>query len=76
MALQQQGAAQVILDADLTGARLYEVLEPLLWKPEILSQQATQSRRLGRPQAADVIVTTCLELLHRATKAPVDERPA
>lgn len=76
MALQRQGAAQVILDADLTGARLYEVLEPLLWKPELLRQQAAQSRRLGRPQAADAIVTTCLELLHRATKVPVNERPA
>src|SRR5947209_4174502 len=67
MALQRQGAAQVILDADLTGARLYEVLEPLLWKPEILRQQAAQSRRLGRPQAADAIVTTCLRLLGRTT---------
>ena len=67
MALQRQGAAQVILDADLTGARLYEVLEPLLWKPELLRQQAAQSRRLGRPQAADAIVTVCLQLLRRAT---------
>jgi UDP-N-acetylglucosamine--N-acetylmuramyl-(pentapeptide) pyrophosphoryl-undecaprenol N-acetylglucosamine transferase len=63
MALQRQGAAQVILDADLTGARLYEVLEPLLWKPEFLRQQAAHSHRLGRPQAADAIVTTCLQLL-------------
>ena len=67
MALQRHGAAQVILDADLTGARLYEVLEPLLWKPELLRQQAAQSRHLGRPQAADAIVTTCLQLLRRAT---------
>ena len=67
VALQRQGAAQVILDADLTGARLYEVLEPLLWKPELLRQQAAQSRRLGRPQAADAIVTVCLQLLRRAT---------
>ena len=76
MALQRQGAAQVILDADLTGARLYEVLEPLLCQPELLSQQAAQSRRLGRPQAADAIVTTCLDLLYRATKIPVNEKPA
>jgi UDP-N-acetylglucosamine--N-acetylmuramyl-(pentapeptide) pyrophosphoryl-undecaprenol N-acetylglucosamine transferase len=63
MALQRQGAAQVILDAELTGARLYEVLEPLLRKPELLLQQAACSRALGRPQAADAIVTTCLRLL-------------
>jgi UDP-N-acetylglucosamine--N-acetylmuramyl-(pentapeptide) pyrophosphoryl-undecaprenol N-acetylglucosamine transferase len=65
--LQQQGAAQVILDAELTGARLYEVLEPLLRKPELLQQQAACSRALGRPQAADAIVTTCLHLLGSTT---------
>lgn len=67
MALQRQGAAQVILDAELTGARLYEVLEPLLRKPELLLQQAACSRAFGRPQAADAIVTTCLHLLGSMT---------
>jgi UDP-N-acetylglucosamine--N-acetylmuramyl-(pentapeptide) pyrophosphoryl-undecaprenol N-acetylglucosamine transferase len=67
MALQRQGAAQVIPDAELTGARLYEVLEPLLRKPELLQQQAACSRALGRPGAADAIVTTCLHLLCSAT---------
>jgi UDP-N-acetylglucosamine--N-acetylmuramyl-(pentapeptide) pyrophosphoryl-undecaprenol N-acetylglucosamine transferase len=65
LALQRQGAAQVLLDADLTGARLCETLEPLLCKPEILEQQAAHSRRLGQPQAADAIVTACLQLLGR-----------
>jgi UDP-N-acetylglucosamine--N-acetylmuramyl-(pentapeptide) pyrophosphoryl-undecaprenol N-acetylglucosamine transferase len=63
MALQRQGAAQVILDADLTGARLYEALEPFLRKPELLLQQAACSYALGRPQAADAIVTACLRVL-------------
>jgi UDP-N-acetylglucosamine--N-acetylmuramyl-(pentapeptide) pyrophosphoryl-undecaprenol N-acetylglucosamine transferase len=67
MALQRQGAAQVILDAEFTSARLYEVLEPLLRKPELLQQQAACSRALGRPQAADAIVTTCLHLLCSTT---------
>ena len=67
MALQRQGAAQVILDAELTGVRLYEVLEPLLRKPELLQQQAACSRAFGRPQAADAIVTTCLHLLGSTT---------
>jgi UDP-N-acetylglucosamine--N-acetylmuramyl-(pentapeptide) pyrophosphoryl-undecaprenol N-acetylglucosamine transferase len=68
MALQRQGVAQVILDAELTGVRLYEVLEPLLRKPELLQQQAACSRALGRPKAAEAIVTTCLHLLHRSTE--------
>jgi UDP-N-acetylglucosamine:LPS N-acetylglucosamine transferase len=63
MALQRQGAAQIILDAELTGARLYEVLEPLLRKPELLLQPAACSYALGRPQAADAIVTACLRVL-------------
>jgi len=44
------------------------VLETLLRKPELLQQQAVCSRALGRPQAADAIVTTCLHLLHRSTE--------
>jgi UDP-N-acetylglucosamine--N-acetylmuramyl-(pentapeptide) pyrophosphoryl-undecaprenol N-acetylglucosamine transferase len=63
LALQQHGAAQVILDAELTGTRLSEAVQELLVSPEKLRQQAIQSRRLGRPQAADAIVTACLRLL-------------
>src|SRR6185295_18800653 len=70
MAMQRHGAAQVILDAELTGAYLYEVLAALLSKPDLLLQQAMSSRGLGRPQAADAIVTTCLQLLRRAPAAP------
>jgi UDP-N-acetylglucosamine--N-acetylmuramyl-(pentapeptide) pyrophosphoryl-undecaprenol N-acetylglucosamine transferase len=63
LALQQQGAAQVIVDAELTGARLYEALRPVVEAPEQLRHQAECSRRLGRPQAADAIITACLRLL-------------
>jgi UDP-N-acetylglucosamine--N-acetylmuramyl-(pentapeptide) pyrophosphoryl-undecaprenol N-acetylglucosamine transferase len=63
LALQQHGAAQVILDAELTGARLYETIGPILDDPTPLQRQADQSRCLGRPQAADTIVTACLHLL-------------
>ena len=63
LALQQQGAAQVILDAELTGVRLYEALQAYLVAPETLRSLAECSRRLGRPQAADAIITACLRLL-------------
>lgn len=63
LALQQHGAAQVIPDAELTGVRLYETIVPLLHDPTPLRLQAAQSRGLGRPQAADTIVTACLQLL-------------
>lgn len=63
LALQHQEAAQVILDAECTGQRLAEALQPLLRNPALLQHQATRSRSLGRPQAADAIVTACLQLL-------------
>jgi UDP-N-acetylglucosamine--N-acetylmuramyl-(pentapeptide) pyrophosphoryl-undecaprenol N-acetylglucosamine transferase len=63
LALQQRGAAQVILDAELTGPRLYEAVRQYVEVPEKLRSQAECSRRLGRPQAADSIITACLRLL-------------
>jgi UDP-N-acetylglucosamine--N-acetylmuramyl-(pentapeptide) pyrophosphoryl-undecaprenol N-acetylglucosamine transferase len=63
LALQHQGAAEVILDAELTGARLAEALHGVLARPLRLRQQAERSRALGKPQAADAIVTACLRLL-------------
>jgi UDP-N-acetylglucosamine--N-acetylmuramyl-(pentapeptide) pyrophosphoryl-undecaprenol N-acetylglucosamine transferase len=63
LALQRQGAAQVLLDAELTGEHLYAALQPMLAHPAGLREQAAHSRQLGRPQAADAIVTACLQLL-------------
>lgn len=64
MALQQQGAARVIPDAELTGERLYAEIQSLLLHPEQLQQQAVHSQKLARPDAAEAIVTACLQLLH------------
>lgn len=63
VALQKQGAARVIPDAELTGERLYTELQALLLHPEQLQQQAAQSQKLARPDAAEAIVTTCAQLL-------------
>jgi UDP-N-acetylglucosamine--N-acetylmuramyl-(pentapeptide) pyrophosphoryl-undecaprenol N-acetylglucosamine transferase len=63
LALQRHGAAQVIPDAELTGTRLSEALRAVLTHTVCLRQQAERSRCLGKPQAADAIVTTCLRLL-------------
>ncbi|MEE8304620.1 MAG: undecaprenyldiphospho-muramoylpentapeptide beta-N-acetylglucosaminyltransferase, partial [Candidatus Tectomicrobia bacterium] len=60
---QQHGVAQMILDDELTGKRLYEAIHTLLTHPEQLQQQAEQSRRFGKPQAADAVVTSCLQLI-------------
>ncbi len=63
LALQRQGAAQVIPDPELTGVRLATAVQAVLTQPDSLEQQAEHSRRLGKPQAADAIVTSCLRLL-------------
>ena len=63
LALREHGAAHVILDAEMTGQRLYECLQPYILDPASLSQQAAQSRRLGRPHAARDIVSACLQML-------------
>ena len=47
----------------MTGQRLYECLQPYILDPASLSQQAAQSRRLGRPHAARDIVSACLQML-------------
>jgi UDP-N-acetylglucosamine--N-acetylmuramyl-(pentapeptide) pyrophosphoryl-undecaprenol N-acetylglucosamine transferase len=66
LALRKRGAAEVILDAELTGQRVYESLRRYILDPACLSEQAIQSRRLGRPHAARDIVNTCLEMLDAA----------
>ena len=63
LALREHGAAHVILDAELTGQRLYECLRPYILDPASLREQADQSRRLGRPHAARDIVSACLQML-------------
>ena len=66
LAMQKHGAAQVILDAELTGQRVRDSLERYILDPACLGEQATQSRRLGRPHAARDIVERCLEMLDAA----------
>lgn len=62
-ALQEHGAAYVIPDAELTAERLHVILQDVLLHPETLRQRAACSRQLGRPQAAETIITACLALL-------------
>jgi UDP-N-acetylglucosamine--N-acetylmuramyl-(pentapeptide) pyrophosphoryl-undecaprenol N-acetylglucosamine transferase len=49
---QQAGAAEMILDRDLTPARAYDLLEPLLGDANRRLQMSVAARKLGRPDAA------------------------
>jgi UDP-N-acetylglucosamine--N-acetylmuramyl-(pentapeptide) pyrophosphoryl-undecaprenol N-acetylglucosamine transferase len=57
------GAAEMILDAELTGERLAASLRTLLDDPERRALMAAQARRLGRPDAARRVAEECLRLL-------------
>ena len=57
------GAAEMILDKDLTGDRLASALGPLLEDPSRRAMMAAAARNLGRPQAAHHVADECLSLL-------------
>jgi UDP-N-acetylglucosamine--N-acetylmuramyl-(pentapeptide) pyrophosphoryl-undecaprenol N-acetylglucosamine transferase len=62
-ALSEAGAAELLLERDLTGKGLAAMLDSLLADPVRLAKMAEASRRLGRPDAAEKIVNDCLQLL-------------
>lgn len=60
-ALEKDGAALVILDKDLTGEKLWAVLQELMHKPEELRKMGKAAQNSGQPNALDKIVKVCLE---------------
>jgi UDP-N-acetylglucosamine--N-acetylmuramyl-(pentapeptide) pyrophosphoryl-undecaprenol N-acetylglucosamine transferase len=66
-ALAEAGAAELILERDLTGERLAKAIASLWAEPVRLERMSEQSRRLGRPDAAEKIVKDCLELVERVS---------
>jgi UDP-N-acetylglucosamine--N-acetylmuramyl-(pentapeptide) pyrophosphoryl-undecaprenol N-acetylglucosamine transferase len=61
-ALQEQGAAEMILDQDLTGGLLAEKLRGYLSDRSRVAAMAAAARGLGRPDAAARIVDECYAL--------------
>jgi UDP-N-acetylglucosamine--N-acetylmuramyl-(pentapeptide) pyrophosphoryl-undecaprenol N-acetylglucosamine transferase len=66
-ALADAGAAEMILERDLTGERLAGVITALLSDAAHLERMAERSLKLGRPAAAEKIVKDCLELVERVS---------
>ena len=70
--LQKKGAAPLILQRDLTGESLTQKLFSLLSDEERLKKMAEQSKKMGRPDAASLLVNEMENLLkkkvHRAPK--------
>ncbi len=61
--LEEAGAAVVLLQRDLTGARLAEAVTALLADPGRLNAMGQRSRQLGRADAAEAVVRECRTLV-------------
>jgi UDP-N-acetylglucosamine--N-acetylmuramyl-(pentapeptide) pyrophosphoryl-undecaprenol N-acetylglucosamine transferase len=63
-ALQERGAAEMILDQDLNGDILAERIRGYLSDRRRIEQMAAAARSMGRPDAAHRIVDECYALAH------------
>jgi UDP-N-acetylglucosamine--N-acetylmuramyl-(pentapeptide) pyrophosphoryl-undecaprenol N-acetylglucosamine transferase len=64
-AVEAAGAAKVILDKEMTGEKILEAIEHLLVHEEELTAMAEAAKKLGKPQAAEVIAKQALALLKK-----------
>ncbi|HEY7163703.1 MAG TPA: undecaprenyldiphospho-muramoylpentapeptide beta-N-acetylglucosaminyltransferase [Candidatus Binatia bacterium] len=64
LALQNHGAAEMILDRDLNGEILVARIRDYVSNPERIEKMAAAARALGRPDAAARIVDVCYALAH------------
>jgi UDP-N-acetylglucosamine--N-acetylmuramyl-(pentapeptide) pyrophosphoryl-undecaprenol N-acetylglucosamine transferase len=62
-AMVDRGAAQMVLERNLTGADLALRIDRLTASPDQLAAMASRSRELGRPDAARAIVDDCYQLV-------------
>ncbi|EGW38336.1 undecaprenyldiphospho-muramoylpentapeptide beta-N-acetylglucosaminyltransferase [Desulfosporosinus sp. OT] len=58
-ALVQAGAAQIILDSELDGERLWKEIEGLISQPKLLAKMGDAARTLAQPEALNKIVNLC-----------------
>ncbi len=67
-ALVKAGAAEMILQKDLTGRGLAERIEYYASNPDALSAMTSRAKKLGTPDAAKVIADKCFHLVDQAGK--------
>jgi UDP-N-acetylglucosamine--N-acetylmuramyl-(pentapeptide) pyrophosphoryl-undecaprenol N-acetylglucosamine transferase len=60
-AMQAAGAAVMVADADCTGSRLAEVLEPLVSSPSRVEEMSAAAHQLAQPGAAERVADLLLE---------------
>ena len=62
-ALQDQGAAEMILDQEISGDLLAGRIRSYILDPSIIERMAAAARTIGRPEAAARIVDECYVLI-------------
>lgn len=62
-AMEQQGAAVLIRDVELTGEVLIKNINKLTTSPQKLDTMAIASKKIGRPEAAESIANMALTLI-------------
>jgi UDP-N-acetylglucosamine--N-acetylmuramyl-(pentapeptide) pyrophosphoryl-undecaprenol N-acetylglucosamine transferase len=68
-AMQAAGAAQLVLDADWTGARFAAEMERLAGSPRLLESMEDAALQLARPAAAQRVAERLLEIAERRSAA-------
>lgn len=63
-AFADTGAAEMILDQELTGERLANTITTLLSNPARLKKMGLAAKQQGNPNAAEDIVKTCIALVN------------
>jgi UDP-N-acetylglucosamine--N-acetylmuramyl-(pentapeptide) pyrophosphoryl-undecaprenol N-acetylglucosamine transferase len=71
--LVRAGAAEMVLEKDLTPQDLGGRLKDWLARPEQLAAMSQQAKALGRWEAAEEIVRRCYQLVSRKGKQPFNE---
>jgi len=61
--LARRGAAEMIVETELTGQGLARKIDEFIDRPDALAKLAHRARQFGRPEAAEAIVDDCLALL-------------
>lgn len=67
-ALQREGAAEMVLQKDLTPALLAGKLSSLLFDEERLKRMAEQSKKMGKPDATSLLVNEMEKLLKKGSR--------
>lgn len=63
--LEKNGAAEVILDNDLSGPVLINMIEDLLKNRKKLSTMSNNSKKLGKPEATDNLVKLIEDMVYK-----------